>query len=193
MNVSEKEGASAQPAAAVSAGETGDQEHLQEPGTSNTADDAGDEERGRLPEAIRRTWWFRLIIGIMVAADLLLAGTAVRYFLMGGSGWIGGVIATFFALIFGMIIYGMAKGGGFEREGPEPGAPIPTEVRRNWIWKAGLWWWFVWCVIVTIGAVYTVLRHEWYSVVGAVLLAVCSWLRLAIAAAGKVPPDMPNS
>ena len=84
---------SAQPAVAVPAeGGTSAQEHAMavDP-VPAVAADGGETAGGRVPAEVRKTWWFRPLIGFFVVSDLLIVGTAVRYFLKGNvQGWVTG-------------------------------------------------------------------------------------------------------
>ena len=111
---------------AVSALRAGD-ENAQMPPPASEAGPAGGDNDGRIPAAERRTWWFRSIIGIFVLFFLAIVGVAVHYLLKGGwAGWVTGGIILFLAVLFGVAIWLMALGYGWNSDADvEPGTPIP--------------------------------------------------------------------
>jgi hypothetical protein len=72
---------------------------------------------------------------------------------------------------------------------PEPGEPIPEEVRKSWWWKILLAFWFVWNLFVSAAAIASGVEGEWttFGIIG--IAAIGFWLGLLMAANGIVPPS----
>jgi hypothetical protein len=156
------------------------------PAAAETAE--AQDEPNRLPAEERRTWGFRLMIALLAVliAGVLAAGI-VELRRSGVSPLISAIVIGFFALLAGARVWLMALGYGWKESGPEPGTPIPAEVRKSRSWRGGLVFWAVFNILATIAAISFGVSGDWANFSDFGGGAVLSWIGFAIAASGKVP------
>lgn len=142
----------------------------------------------RLPAEERRTWLFRGMIALLAVliAGVLAAGV-VELRRSGVSPVVSAIVIGFVALLAGARLWLMALGYGWKESGPEPGTPIPAEVRKSRWWRSGLVYWAVFNILATVAAITFGVSGDWANFSDFGGGAVLSWIGFAIAATGKVP------
>lgn len=79
-----------------------------------------------------------------------------------------------------------AEGRLTDKDGVEH---IPDSIRRVWWFRAILWAGLAWCLLSTMGLVYSGVTGKWWDFLGALGDCVISWLALLCAATGIVWED----
>ena len=146
------------------------------------------QEPDRIPAQERRTWLFRGMIALLAVliAGVLAAGV-VELRRSGASVLVTAIVIGFCAILGGARLWPMALGYGWKERGPEPGTPIPAEVRKSRWWRSGLVYWAVFNVLATIAAITFAISGDWGNFSDFGVGAILSWIGFAIAATGKVP------
>lgn len=162
--------------------------HGEPPPTANASHEA------RVPLEERRSWRFRSVTGLYVM--FLLATIGVTVLFAHRHQWVGfGVFLLVVLCLAPMTAIRAAGYGGLsdvklDGDSGKEFAPIPEEVRTSGWWRAILWVWLAWAIVLSAGAVVTGVRHLWLAFAGALFSAGVCWIKLAVARAGYNPPDL---
>ena len=95
------------------------------------------EQPDRIPAQERRTWLFRGMIALLaVLIAGVLAGGVVELRRNAVSVPVTAIVIGFCAILAGARLWLMALGYGWKERGPEPGTPIPEEVKKSRWWRS---------------------------------------------------------